>query len=102
LQQGKYIVALVDNYAGGMPLVVSCLVEVILVSWVGRFHKWIAVVDSEIHIKVYGVRRLMGDIRLMLGVAPNTFWRLLGYPVNPFWYTCWVVISPLLLMVNSK
>ena len=34
VQQGKYLVTLVDNYAGGLPLVISCLVEVVMVSWV--------------------------------------------------------------------
>ena len=47
---GSYVLALMDKYAGGWPLVLACLVEICMVAW------------------FYGVGRFIGDISLMLGI----------------------------------
>ena len=82
MQQGKFILTLVDTYAGGLPLVIACCAEVCMVAW------------------VYGTRRFVGDIKMMMGRAPNTAWRFCGYPVNPYWWICWLIITPILLIVS--
>lgn len=78
---GSHLLDMLDLYAGGWTLVVACLVEVCMVSY------------------AYGVRRFIKDIRLMLGPPPNAFQRILGYPVNPYWWVNWVFITPILLFV---
>jgi len=63
-------------------LLMACLIELVMVSY------------------VYGCKRLIGNIKEMMGEPPNRVWKLLGYPVNPFWWICWLFITPLLLFVT--
>ncbi len=82
LQGGPYILNLMDTFAGGWPLIMSSLVEICMVSY------------------VYGIRNFIRDIRLMLGVAPNKFWRFMGYPINLYWTGNWFVVTPVILLVR--
>jgi hypothetical protein len=75
------VLTLVDTYAGGIPLLIGCMMEVLTVSY------------------VYGYRRFIGNIKEMMGEPKNRAWKLLGYPVNPFWWICWILITPALLCV---
>uniref|UniRef100_A0A914VUB5 Transporter n=1 Tax=Plectus sambesii TaxID=2011161 RepID=A0A914VUB5_9BILA len=79
---GTYVLTLVDTYAGGIPLLIACLVEVLMVAY------------------VYGYKRFIGNIKEMMGKPPNRVWKLLGYPVNPFWWICWIAITPALLLAT--
>ena len=51
---------------------------------------------------VYGVGRFVRDVNLMLGDAPNRFYRILGYPVNAYWKLNWMIFTPLLLAVCCR
>jgi hypothetical protein len=72
----------VDTYAGGIPLLIACLIEVLMVAY------------------VYGYRRFIGNIEEMMGKPKNLFWKWLGYPVNPYWWVCWIAITPAVLLVS--
>ncbi len=82
LQIGSYMLNLVDTYAGGLPLLICGFAELALVSY------------------IYGIRRFLGNIREMLGDPPNLFYKLLGYPVNPFWWLCWCFITPAIILAR--
>lgn len=77
---GSELLDLVDTFAGGTPLVIACMLELMMVMW------------------VYGIRRFVGDVALMMGTPPSKFWRLLGYPTNWYWWANWALITPLLLI----
>uniref|UniRef100_A0A914XLC4 Transporter n=1 Tax=Plectus sambesii TaxID=2011161 RepID=A0A914XLC4_9BILA len=78
--QGPAIYNLLDTFAGGITLVIACLVELIMVMY------------------VYGFKRFVADIHCMLGKPPSRLWVLLGYPTNIFWHACWIFITPVLLI----
>ncbi|XP_041349165.1 uncharacterized protein LOC121368494 [Gigantopelta aegis] len=67
---GSYVVNLLDLHAAPTPLIFFCFIEVVAVNW------------------VYGWRRFSSDIEQMLGQQPSMFWKV-----------CWVVISPISLLV---
>lgn len=67
---GNYWLALFDNYAGSIPLLVIGFCEMIAV------------------IYIYGVDRFNKDIEFMIGHKPNIFWQ-----------ATWRVISPLIMLV---
>ncbi|XP_076006114.1 inactive sodium-dependent neutral amino acid transporter B(0)AT3 [Genypterus blacodes] len=70
LGSGNYWVEIFNNYAGSVPLLIIALFEII-----GAIY-------------IYGMKNFSEDIFFMTGRRPNIFWR-----------ACWMVISPLLLLV---
>lgn len=60
-------------------MLICCLTEIVVV------------------MHVYGVRRFVSDVRLMLGNPPSKFYRVMGYPVNAFWIVCWYVLTSVLM-----
>ncbi|XP_033107810.1 sodium-dependent dopamine transporter-like [Anneissia japonica] len=68
-QGGTYLFTLFDVFTIQYSIVFVVFCEAIAVSW------------------FYGVERLCGDIKEMLGFHPGIFWRL-----------CWTIISPAILM----
>ncbi|KAJ4928388.1 hypothetical protein JOQ06_016180 [Pogonophryne albipinna] len=69
-QSGNYWLALFDNFAGSIPLLVIGLCEMIAVMY------------------IYGVDRFNKDIEFMIGHKPNLFWQV-----------TWRVVSPLIMVV---
>uniref|UniRef100_A0A3Q0SI78 Transporter n=1 Tax=Amphilophus citrinellus TaxID=61819 RepID=A0A3Q0SI78_AMPCI len=69
LRSGNYWVALFDNFAGSIPLLVIGFCEMFAV------------------IYIYGVDRFNKDIEFMIGHKPNIFWQ-----------ATWRVISPLIMV----
>ncbi|KAK5855341.1 hypothetical protein PBY51_005446 [Eleginops maclovinus] len=69
-RSGNYWLALFDNFAGSIPLLVIGLSEMIAV------------------IYIYGVDRFNKDIEFMIGHKPNLFWQV-----------TWRVVSPLIMVV---
>lgn len=69
LRSGNYWLALFDNFAGSIPLLVIGLSEMIAV------------------IYIYGIDRFNKDIEFMIGHKPNIFWQV-----------TWRVISPLVMV----
>uniref|UniRef100_A0A5S6R3G0 Transporter n=1 Tax=Trichuris muris TaxID=70415 RepID=A0A5S6R3G0_TRIMR len=75
-QAGAYILNLLDTFAGGWPLLMQCLLELIIVSY------------------IYGTKNYVDDYKFMLGEPPSKIWRFLGYPVSKFYIICWNAITP--------
>uniref|UniRef100_A0A3B4AQ63 Uncharacterized protein n=1 Tax=Periophthalmus magnuspinnatus TaxID=409849 RepID=A0A3B4AQ63_9GOBI len=69
LRSGNYWLALFDNYAGSIPLLVIGFCEMIAV------------------IYIYGIDRFNNDIEFMIGHKPNIFWQI-----------AWRVVSPLIMV----
>ncbi|XP_076069628.1 sodium-dependent proline transporter-like isoform X2 [Oratosquilla oratoria] len=67
---GQYIFKLMDNFGGGIGVLLIAIFELIAVHW------------------IYGVRRFTDDIYFMLGFRPSMFWNV-----------CWVFIAPVSLTV---
>jgi len=67
---GFYLFTLVDNAAGGFPLLIIGFFEVIAVNW------------------AYGFDRFANDIAMMIGKRPNIYFRV-----------TWVALTPLILIV---
>ncbi|KAI9531887.1 hypothetical protein NQZ68_037121 [Dissostichus eleginoides] len=70
LGSGNYWFEIFNGYVGSLPLLIVALFEIIGV------------------IYVYGMKRFSEDIYFMTGKKPNIFWK-----------ACWMVISPLMLLV---
>ncbi|KAL3044117.1 hypothetical protein OYC64_003868 [Pagothenia borchgrevinki] len=70
LGSGNYWFDIFNGYVGSLPLLIVALFEIIGV------------------IYVYGMKRFSEDIYFMTGKKPNIFWK-----------ACWMVISPLMLLV---
>ncbi|CAL4127299.1 unnamed protein product, partial [Meganyctiphanes norvegica] len=70
-QGGMYVFHWLDNYAAGVSLLCSALVEAIAVSW------------------FYGLDRFCADIEHMLGFRPKIFWRI-----------SWKIIAPLCIITT--
>ncbi|KAM4539741.1 sodium-dependent neutral amino acid transporter B(0)AT1-like [Odontesthes bonariensis] len=70
LRSGNYWLALFDNFAGSVPLLVIGFCEMFSV------------------IYVYGIDRFNKDIEFMIGHKPNIFWQV-----------TWRVVSPLIMIV---
>ncbi|XP_010777892.1 inactive sodium-dependent neutral amino acid transporter B(0)AT3 [Notothenia coriiceps] len=70
LGSGNYWFEIFNGYVGSLPLLIVALFEIIGV------------------IYVYGMNRFSEDIYFMTGKKPNIFWK-----------ACWMVISPLMLLV---
>ncbi|CAH1788711.1 unnamed protein product [Owenia fusiformis] len=69
-QGGFYVFTIFDTYAGGFPLLIIGLLEVIVITY------------------IYGFNRFAEDIQMMIGYKPSLF-------IRAFWN----VITPLLLLV---
>ncbi|KAM7372944.1 hypothetical protein PAMP_007832 [Pampus punctatissimus] len=69
-RSGNYWLALFDNFAGSIPLLVIGFCEMIAV------------------IYIYGIDRFNKDIEFMIGHKPNIFWQV-----------TWRVVSPLIMVV---
>nr|XP_023673445.1 sodium-dependent neutral amino acid transporter B(0)AT3-like [Paramormyrops kingsleyae] len=67
---GNYWLEIFNSYVGSLPLLVIAFFEIVAV------------------VYVYGMKRFREDIKEMTGKKPNFFWQ-----------TCWMVISPLMLLV---
>ncbi|XP_068587385.1 sodium-dependent neutral amino acid transporter B(0)AT1-like [Cebidichthys violaceus] len=67
---GNYWVEIFNSYVGSVPLLIIAFFEIIAV------------------IYVYGMKNFSEDIYFMTGKKPNIFWK-----------ACWMVISPLILLV---
>ncbi|KRX84291.1 Sodium- and chloride-dependent glycine transporter 2 [Trichinella sp. T6] len=78
---GAYILNLLDTFAGGWPLLLQCLLEVIIV------------------VYIYGLEKYAHLYRYMLGEPSRKFWKFLGYPINKFYTLCWAYLTPLCLVV---
>ncbi|XP_068188384.1 sodium-dependent neutral amino acid transporter B(0)AT3-like [Antennarius striatus] len=70
MRSGNYWVEVFNGYVGSVPLLIIAVFEIIAV------------------IYVYGMKNFSDDIFFMTGSRPNIYWK-----------TCWMVISPLMLMV---
>ncbi|XP_056270946.1 sodium-dependent neutral amino acid transporter B(0)AT1-like [Pseudoliparis swirei] len=70
LPSGNYWLALFDNYAGSIPLLIIGFCEMIAV------------------VYIYGIDRFNEDIEFMIGHKPNMFWQV-----------TWRFVSPLLMVV---
>ncbi|XP_068603685.1 sodium-dependent neutral amino acid transporter B(0)AT1-like [Brachionichthys hirsutus] len=70
LRSGNYWVEVFNGYVGSVPLLIIAVFEIIAV------------------IYVHGMTNFSDDIYFMTGSRPNIYWK-----------SCWMVISPLLLMV---
>ncbi|KAM6899808.1 sodium-dependent neutral amino acid transporter B(0)AT1-like [Xenentodon cancila] len=69
LSSGNYWLALFDNFAGSIPLLVIGFCEMFIV------------------VYVYGIDRFNEDLRFMIGHKPNIFWQV-----------TWRVVSPLIMI----
>ncbi|XP_028819401.1 sodium-dependent neutral amino acid transporter B(0)AT1-like [Denticeps clupeoides] len=69
-QSGSYWLALFDNFAASIPLLVIAFCEMFIV------------------VYIYGIDRFNEDIKFMIGHKPNIFWQV-----------TWRVLSPLLILV---
>ncbi|KRZ69903.1 Sodium- and chloride-dependent glycine transporter 2 [Trichinella papuae] len=78
---GAYILNLLDTFAGGWPLLLQCLLEVIIV------------------VYIYGLEKYANLYRYMLGEPTRKFWKFLGFPINKFYTLCWAYLTPLCLVV---
>ncbi|KRX92713.1 Sodium- and chloride-dependent glycine transporter 2, partial [Trichinella pseudospiralis] len=79
---GPYILNLLDTYAGGWPLLLQCLIEVIIVAY------------------IFGVEKYAALYKRMLGEAPSLFWKILGYPASGFYKLSWAFLTPACLIVG--
>ncbi|XP_009897880.2 sodium-dependent neutral amino acid transporter B(0)AT1 [Dryobates pubescens] len=70
LNSGNYWLALFDNFAGSIPLLIIAFCETFSV------------------VYIYGIDRFNKDIEFMIGHKPNIFWQV-----------TWRVISPLIMLV---
>lgn len=70
LRSGNYWLALFDNFAGSIPLLIIAFCEMFSV------------------VYIYGIDRFNRDIEFMIGHKPNIFWQV-----------TWRVISPLIMLV---
>ncbi|XP_015282828.1 PREDICTED: sodium-dependent neutral amino acid transporter B(0)AT1 [Gekko japonicus] len=70
LRSGNYWLALFDNFAGSIPLLIIAFCEMFSV------------------VYIYGIDRFNDDIKFMIGHKPNIFWQ-----------ATWRVISPLIMLV---
>ncbi|VDM16115.1 unnamed protein product [Hydatigera taeniaeformis] len=66
---GVYLVNLIDNVMSGYPVLIICLMELIVISY------------------VYGIKQFMRDVKLMIDSKPNWYWRI-----------CWMGVSPLMVL----
>ncbi|VDK20187.1 unnamed protein product [Taenia asiatica] len=66
---GVYLVNLIDNVMSGYPVLVICLMELIVISY------------------IYGIKQFMRDVKLMIDSKPNWYWRI-----------CWMGVSPLMVL----
>uniref|UniRef100_A0A8C9RQ25 Transporter n=1 Tax=Scleropages formosus TaxID=113540 RepID=A0A8C9RQ25_SCLFO len=69
-QSGNYWLALFDNFAGSIPLLIIAFCEMVAV------------------VYLYGIDRFNKDIEFMIGHKPNIFWQV-----------TWRVLSPLIMLV---
>jgi len=65
---GMYILQLLDNYVATWSIVIICILECLVITW------------------VYGADRLLNDIEFMTGTRPAAVWKY-----------CWIMWSPLTL-----
>uniref|UniRef100_A0A8C7XNC2 Transporter n=1 Tax=Oryzias sinensis TaxID=183150 RepID=A0A8C7XNC2_9TELE len=70
LQNGMYMLQLVDTFAASYSLVIIAIFELLGISY------------------LYGLQRFCADIEMMIGFQPNRFWRL-----------CWAFVTPTILTV---
>ncbi|KAH0618029.1 hypothetical protein JD844_016952 [Phrynosoma platyrhinos] len=70
LRSGNYWLALFDNFAGSIPLLIIAFCEMFSV------------------VYIYGIDRFNNDIKFMIGHKPNIFWQ-----------ATWRFISPLIMLV---
>ncbi|XP_064634023.1 sodium- and chloride-dependent glycine transporter 1-like [Lineus longissimus] len=68
---GIYLLNLVDYCVSGFPFLFAGFFELVAISW------------------IYGFKRFAEDIEMMLGKKPNIYWK-----------ACWMVISPLVIVVT--
>uniref|UniRef100_A0A8C7XM29 Transporter n=1 Tax=Oryzias sinensis TaxID=183150 RepID=A0A8C7XM29_9TELE len=68
LQNGMYMLQLVDTFAASYSLVIIAIFELLGISY------------------LYGLQRFCADIEMMIGFQPNRFWRL-----------CWAFVTPTIL-----
>ncbi|VDD81142.1 unnamed protein product [Mesocestoides corti] len=66
---GIYLVNLVDSVMSGYPVLIICLLELIVISY------------------VYGIKQFMRDVKLMIDSKPNWYWRI-----------CWMGVSPIMVL----
>ena len=71
-QGGMYVIHMLDTFGPTISILFVVFCETIAVCW------------------FYGTKRLSADIKSMLGFEPGLYWRL-----------CWVVISPVFVMVGD-
>lgn len=69
-QGGMFVIELIDKFTTSFPLLFVTLFEVVVINW------------------IYGFRRFASDIKSMVGYKPNYYW-----------LACWVIITPLVLVL---
>lgn len=67
---GQWFVTLVDYYGGTFVAITVGVLEMVTVFW------------------IYGLSNFLNDVQFMLGVRPSFYWRI-----------CWLLITPLLMIV---
>lgn len=70
LQGGQWFVTLIDYYGGTFVAIIVGVLEMVSIFW------------------VYGLRNFLNDMEFMLGKRLGIYWRL-----------CWLLITPLLMIV---
>jgi len=70
LGSGMYLLQLLDNYVATWSVLIICVVECLVVSY------------------IYGVSRFLADIQAMVGYCP---W--------PIWSACWAFLTPTILVI---
>lgn len=73
IQGGIYFFQLIDHYAASISIMFLAFFQMIAITW------------------FYGVRRLSKNIKQMTGKGPSLYFR-----------SCWLVVGPLLLIVNLE
>ncbi|KAH8271016.1 hypothetical protein KR018_000172 [Drosophila ironensis] len=80
---GMFILQLLDWYSSSIAVIVICLVEIIMVSW------------------IYGTKNFMLDIEFMLGRVPGLYWYIMWQWVGPVVIIFILVMSILFIRTVS-
>lgn len=71
LQGGMYILQLLDWYSASISVILICIIEVVMASW------------------IYGIDNFIDDIYFMIGKKPEKLWSY-----------CWKYVTPSILVVS--
>ena len=84
-QSGQYVLDLMDTYGASISVMVIAVAEMIAIMW------------------GYGANNFCKDLQAMLGFYPGVYFKVrlltMYFVIMPFLQVCWVIISPLLLII---